>query len=105
MFSVNGTLNLIQELKKEKSLFLNEFYEYIKCDNLNLNKEYLHSITPLKFKDDNCQMDYYDLFFEISSQLDFVSNFNFKKAILIFMDIKHISQKTLIFETLFHEMR
>lgn len=105
MFNNNLTISLIQALECEKKALLNDFYSYIKYDNLNYSKKFLISITPLKFKENNFNKDYFDLFFELSSQLDFVSNFNLKKALLIFMEIQNIEKSQLIFETLFPEIR
>ncbi len=81
---------LLNELQEQRTLLLSDFYEYIDYNNLLTQKSYLRSITPLSFKLTHKDMDYYDVFFEISSGLDFISNFGLKEAIGIFLVINGV---------------
>lgn len=96
------TYELIYELKKQKQKLMIEFFQYIKHYNLIKNKEYLISITPESYKQSNNGKDYYDLFFEINSGLDFISDFTIKDAIKIYLKcIKKVEREKLIIETFF----
>lgn len=105
MFSEKITLQLISDLQAQKNLLLSEFYKYIEYDNLLVNKEFLRNITPQTFKAGNGDMDYYDVFFEISSRLDFISNFRLKTAIIVYLNIKKYDSSGIILEHLFSELK
>jgi hypothetical protein len=99
---VDKIYELINELKKQKEGLMLEFFQYIKHYNLIKNKEYLISITPESYKQSNNGKDYYDLFFEINSGLDFSSDFVLKDAIEVFLKVvKKVEREKIIVETFF----
>jgi hypothetical protein len=100
-FDITQTLKLISALTEQKSALMQEFYIYIEYDNLIFNKEYLESITPIEFKTNHQDMNYFDLFYEISSRLDFISTFTLKEAIEIYLEIKHVERTKLVTDTFF----
>ena len=101
-FNAKYLFSLIDEIDKQKKALMYEFYEYIKYSNLKNNEEYLRNITPQYYKDTHDNKDYYDLFFEITANLDFKSTFTLKDAISVYLIvIKNVDRDKNILEKIF----